>query len=72
VLNSRGGVSNQEGFKAGAKFSPAMSLCGDYGRRKKKLRWPDGEGPPISERERRAGYRFGILWMGRGPKVGLG
>jgi hypothetical protein len=36
-------------IKGRVKISPAMSLRGINGRRKKKLRWPDGEGPPISE-----------------------
>jgi hypothetical protein len=39
---------------------------GIFGRRKKKLRWPDGEGPPVSEREGKAGYRFGKDFLGRG------
>jgi hypothetical protein len=39
---------------------------GIFGRRKKLLRWPDGEGPPVSEREGKAGYRFGKGFLAAG------
>jgi hypothetical protein len=42
------------------------------GRRKKKLRWPDGEGKPISEREREERVPIRQAFLGCGPKLTLG